>query len=55
MLISEIIAQPIGEDFDPTEDELKAIEQDKLIKRRPKTRNMRFTDMPGNDATYPAL
>lgn len=48
-------AQIIHEGFVPDEDEIKAIRSDKHIKRKPKARDMLFTDMPGNDATYPAL
>jgi hypothetical protein len=48
-------AQIIHEDIAPNQDELKRIEADKKIKRRPKVRDMLFTDMPGNDATYPAF
>lgn len=43
------------DEFGPDDDEIKAIQQDQQIKRRPKARNMLFTVMPGNDATYPAL
>jgi hypothetical protein len=53
MLISEIINEP--DDLDPSDDEIKNIRLDKQTKLRPKVRNMLFTDMPGNDSTYPAL
>lgn len=43
------------QEFGPDDNEIKAIQQDQRIKRRPKARNMLFTVMPGNDATYPAL
>jgi hypothetical protein len=56
MLVAEILTGKACEsssDIQPSEDEIKAIQLDKKIKRRPKARDMLFTVMPGNTSTYP--
>ena len=55
MLISEVINDPDDHGLNPSEDEIKGIQLDNQIKRRPKVKNMLFTDMPGNDSSQPAL
>jgi hypothetical protein len=56
MLISEVVSgHTASKDLEPSDDEIKRIRQDNEIKRKPNVRDMLFTDMPGNDSTYPAL
>lgn len=60
MLVFEILSGKCQKcdtdsDFGPDEDEIKAIQLDKVIKARPKARNMVFTTLPGNTSTYPFM
>lgn len=42
-------------EFEPSEDEIKAIQLDKILKKRPKAHNKLFTVMTGSEVSEPAF